>query len=118
MRDEFPKVGGLPGAPKKHPEIAIANAGYDSRATRDELEALGIQPLIRERGAEYGSNLGKVRWVVEGSIGWLKGFRRLRCRYDRKAEAVHAWTALAMSAIRFRLWLEGPPEVEQSTIAA
>ena len=43
VRDEFPKVGGLPGAPKKHPKIAIADAGYDSRATRDALEVLCIQ---------------------------------------------------------------------------
>ncbi|MFH5806877.1 transposase, partial [Alienimonas sp. DA493] len=43
-------------------------------------------------------------WVVERTIGWVKGLRRLRVRYDRKDEAIEAWNALAMAAINFRLW--------------
>ncbi|MFH5806902.1 transposase, partial [Alienimonas sp. DA493] len=43
-------------------------------------------------------------WVVERTIGWVKGLRRLRVRYDRKDEAIEAWNTLAMAAINFRLW--------------
>jgi transposase len=47
--------------------------------------------------------LGKVRWVVERTISWLKGLRRMRVRYDRRNVIQDAWTTLAASVICFRL---------------
>ena len=47
--------------------------------------------------------LGKVRWVVERTISWLKGLRRLRTRYDRLAVIQDAWDTLAACVICFRL---------------
>lgn len=35
-------------------------------------------PVIAERGQPHGSGLGTFRWVVERTISWLHGFRRLR----------------------------------------
>jgi transposase len=40
---------------------------------------------------------------VERAIGWVKGLRRLRTRYDRKTEVIEAWGALAISVINFRI---------------
>jgi transposase len=80
---EFPKVGGKPGRPKELPEEAYADRGYDSEATRALLRWLGIEPHIAKRKTPHGSGLGKVRWVVERTISWLKGLRRLRVRYDK-----------------------------------
>ena len=80
---DFPKVGGKPGRPKELPDEVYADRGYDSEATRGLLRWLGIEPHIAKRRTPHGSGLGKVRWVVERTISWLKGLRRMRVRYDR-----------------------------------
>jgi transposase len=106
---EFPHVGGKPGRPTERPEALYADRGYDSDATRWLLAWLGIEPHIARRKAAHGSGLGKVRWVVERTISWLKGLRRLRVRYDRLAVIQDAWTTLAASVICFRLLHENDP---------
>lgn len=100
---DFPHVGGKPGRPKGLPDEAYADRGFDSEATRGLLAWLGIEPHIGRRGAAHGSGLGKVRWVVERTISWLKGLRRLRVRYDRLGVIQEAWNTLAASVICFRL---------------
>jgi transposase len=100
---DFPKVGGKPGTPKELPDDLYADRGYDSNGTRGLLAWLGIEPHIARRRTEHGSGLGKVRWVVERTISWLKGLRRLRIRYDRLAVIQEAWNTLAASVICFRL---------------
>ena len=34
----------------------------------------------------HGSGLGRWRWVVERTFAWLNQFRRLRVRYDKRAD--------------------------------
>ena len=80
---DFPAVGGKPGRPKQLPDEVFADRGYDSDDTRHCCAWLGIEPLIARRKTAHGSGLGKVRWVVERTISWLKGLRRMRVRYDR-----------------------------------
>ncbi|MCL6505109.1 MAG: transposase [Pirellulales bacterium] len=62
-----------------------------------------VLAVIAQRNREHGSGLGKVRWVVERTIRWLKGMRRMRLRYDRLATMQLAWNALAASVMCFRL---------------
>lgn len=100
---DFPKVGGKVGRPKEAPDELYADRGYDSDATRGLLAWLGIEPHIARRNTAHGSGLGKVRWVVERTIGWLKGLRRMRIRYDRLLIIQQAWNTLAASAICFRM---------------
>ena len=100
---DFPHVGGKPGRPKELPDEAYADRGFDSDPTRGILRWLGIEPHIGRRKAAHGSGLGKVRWVVERTISWLKGLRRLRVRYDRLGVIQEAWNTLAGSVICFRL---------------
>jgi transposase len=102
--DQFPRIGGKPGRPKQHPAVLYADRGYDSEHTRQVLRWMGIEPRIANRKDEHGSGLGKVRWVVERTIGWLKGLRRLRVRYDRLKVIQDAWNTLAASVICFRIW--------------
>lgn len=104
IREEFPEVTGRPGRPRKKPERVVADAGYDSETRRRALRGLGIEPVIRKRGTEHGSGLGTVRWVVERTISWIKGLRRLRVRYDRSKTTMGAWASLAMIVINFRIW--------------
>jgi transposase len=99
----FPKVTGKPGRPKEMPDEAYADRGYDSDTTRWILAWLGIEPHIAKRRTAHGSGLGKIRWVVERTISWLKGLRRLRIRYDRLAVVQDAWDTLAACVICFRL---------------
>lgn len=100
---DFPPVGGRPGRPKELPEDLYADRGYDGEATRWLLRWLGIEPHIGKRKSAHGSGLGKVRWVVERTISWLKGLRRMRVRYDRLGIIQDAWTSLAASVLCFRL---------------
>ena len=64
------------------PGKAYADAGYDSEPTRDRLRYLGIEPHIRRKGTEHGSHLGRVRWVVERTIGWIKKLQQPRVAQD------------------------------------
>jgi transposase len=100
---DFPRVGGKPGRPKELPEEVYADRGYDSDDTRALLAWLGIEPHIARRNTEHGSGLGRVRWVVERTIGWLKGLRRMRVRYDRLQIIQNAWNTLAAAVISFRV---------------
>ncbi len=99
----FPRIKGQVGRPKELPDAVVADAGYDNDAARALLKWMGIEPLIRKRGAPHGSHLGKVRWVVERTISWFKGYRRLRFRYDRTQPMIEAWAKLAAVAICFRI---------------
>ena len=108
---DFPEIGGKPGRPKTHPDELYADAGYDSEATREVLNFLGIKPHIRKRNSSHGSHLGKIRWVVERTISWIKGLRRMRVRYDRKEIMIDAWTTIAASVICFEIFKETAPQM-------
>jgi transposase len=99
----YPKIKGKPGRPKELPDALYADRGYDSDSTRWLLAWLGIEPHIAKRRTAHGSGLGKVRWVVERTISWVKGLRRLRLRYDRDAVIQNAWDTLAACVICYRL---------------
>jgi len=100
---DFPRVGGKPGRPKERPDVLYADRGYDSDATRWLLRWMGIEPRIGKRNTPHGSGLGRVRWVVERTISWVKGLRRMRIRYDRKGIIRDAWTTLAAGVVCFRV---------------
>ena len=80
-----------------------AKQAWESEATRWLLAWLGIEPPSARRKTPHGSGLGKIRWVVERTISWLKGLRRLRIRSDRLAVIQDAWNTLAACVICFRL---------------
>ena len=102
----FPQVGGKRGRPRTHPQKLYADAGFDCAATRSILRWLGIEPHIRHRGDEHGSHLGRVRWVVERTISWIKGLRRMRVRYDRSPNIIDAWTSLAAAVVCLQIFME------------
>lgn len=101
---DFPTIEGKPGRPKELPDEVYADRGYDSESTRWIMRWLGIEPKIAKRNTEHGSGIGKVRWVVERTISWLKGLRRMRVRYDRLGVMIDAWTTVAISVICFNMW--------------
>ncbi|SOD65125.1 Transposase, partial [Streptomyces sp. 1222.2] len=61
-----------------------ADRGYDHDKYRRLLWQRGIRPVIAKRGQPHGTGLGIFRYVVERTIAWLHGFRRLRIRWERR----------------------------------
>ncbi len=68
--------------------------GYDSQPHREALKRRGIKPLLAKRRVPHGSGLGQSRWVVERSFAWLHDLRRLRVRYERRADIHEAFLKL------------------------
>ncbi|WP_228838972.1 IS5 family transposase [Nocardia amamiensis] len=101
--DALPAIGGRRGRPWRKPPRLYADRGYDHDKHRRLLRARGIVPMIaRRRGVEHGSGLGVVRWPVERSFAWLHAFKRLRIRYERRADIHQAFLSLACSVICLR----------------
>ena len=101
----LPAVRGKPGHPRSRPDELYGDRAYDSQPARDILRWLGIKPFLAKRGTEHGSGLGKIRWVVERTISWLHQQRRLRVRYERRADIHQGFLSLAASMICFNVFL-------------
>lgn len=93
---------GRPGRPRRRPDKLHAEKGYDYPRCRRYLRRRGIGIRIARRGVENSSRLGRVRWVVERTMSWLLGFRRLALRYDRTVATLSALLALACALICHR----------------
>jgi transposase len=100
--DAVPPVAGKPGRPRRRPERLYTDRAYDSEAKRRELRRRGIEPFLPKQKAPHGSGLGVFRWVVERTLSWLHGFRKLRLRTDWNSEVQQAFLTLACSVICFR----------------
>ena len=50
----------------------------------------------------HGSGLGRHRWVVERGFAWLHSFKRLRTRYERRADIHLGLLQLACALICYR----------------
>jgi transposase len=61
-----------------------------------------ITPRIAGRGVAHGSGLGTQRWVVERGFAWLHAFKRLRTRYERRADIHLGLLQLACALICYR----------------
>src|SRR4051812_36310081 len=93
---------GAPAAATAHvPDVVSADRENDS--TRCVRRWLGIAPKTVRRNTSHGSVVGRVRWVVERTLSWLKGLRRMSVRYDRPRVILDAFTTLAASSTCSRL---------------
>ncbi|MFE9883266.1 hypothetical protein ACFYR3_45060, partial [Streptomyces sp. NPDC005784] len=52
-------------------------------------------PLTARKGVESSRRLDRHRWVVERTVSWLSGCRRLHRRHERKPEHLLAFTSIA-----------------------
>ena len=102
LLDAIPRMRGLRGRPRNRPRRLYADRGYDYDKYRRLLWKRGIKPLIARRGVAHSSGLGRTRWVVERAFAWLHQFKRLRIRYERRADLHQGLLALACSIIRLR----------------
>jgi transposase len=97
--DAIPAIKGRRGRPRHTPALVQGDRGYDSQPHRDELRERRIQSLLAKRGQEHGSGLGVYRWVVERTLSWLHQFRRLRIRYERRADIHQAFMTIGCAFI-------------------
>lgn len=100
--EAIPPVRGKRGRPRRRPDSLYADRAYDSERHRKELRTKGIEPQIAQRGTEHGSGLGTVRWVVERTIAWYHGMKRLRIRWERRDDIHEAFLGLATCIICYR----------------
>jgi len=99
--EAIPPIGGKAGRPRHRPRLVQGDRGYDSQPHRDELRRRGMASKLARRNTEHGSGLGKTRWVVERTIAWFHQFRRLRIRYERRADIHQAFMAIGCALICF-----------------
>lgn len=93
---------GRPGRPRKRPAKLHADKAYDASPLRRALRARGITPRIARRGIDSSERLGRHRWVVERTLAWLLGCRRLGVRYERRADLLQGLLHLACALICLR----------------
>jgi IS5 family transposase len=102
MVDAVPAVKGprgRPGRPRKRPAKLHGDKGYDYLRCRRVLRRRGIVPRIARRGIEPSDKLGRHRYVVERSLAWLVGSRRLQVRYERRGDVLLGFLELACALI-------------------
>lgn len=102
LLEAIPAVSGRPGRPRQRPDSVQGDRAYGSRAHRRWLQSLGIADGLARKGWPHGSGLGKTRWVVERTLSWLHQFRRLRIRYERRADIHQAFLTLGCAIICHR----------------
>jgi transposase len=101
--DAIPHLQGERGRPRHRPDCVLGDRGYDAEAIRRGLRARRIMPWLAKRNTEHGSGLGRWRWVVERTFAWLNQFRRLRVRYEKRADIHEALLALACALLCWKV---------------
>jgi transposase len=90
------------GPPRARPAKLHADKAYDIDRLRDWLRSRGITPRIARKGIESTTKLGRHRWVIERTIAWLTGYRRLTVRYERKVTHFCAFLTLGATLTCFK----------------
>jgi transposase len=109
--DAIPPLHSERGRPRQRPACVLGDRGYDATVIRRGLRARHIVPWLALRRTAHGSGLGRWRWVVERTFAWLNQFRRLRVRYDKRADIHEAFLSLGCAFICWqslrKTWITG-----------
>lgn len=77
-------------------EVVFADKAYRGDLEDELAEKLGLRLEITESESdEPGFSVEPRRWIVERTLGWLGGWRRLSKEYERLAETSAAMVRLA-----------------------
>jgi transposase len=98
----IPPIRSRRGPRRRRPAKLHGDKGYDYPHLRTFLRSRGIIPRIARRGIESSKRLGRHRWVVERTVSWLAGCRRLHRRYERRADHFASFVAIAAALICYR----------------
>ncbi|MGW2492594.1 IS5 family transposase [Streptomyces sp. NPDC001606] len=95
VRERFARI-------RHRPDSLFADRGYDHAIYRAQVRARGIVPAIARRSTRHDTGLAFYRCVVERTLAWLHGFRRLRVRWERRADIHEAFLKLACCLLTHR----------------
>jgi transposase len=87
--DTLGPLGELPDRASVH-----LDRGYDSKATREKLEARGLMGVIAERGKPAPLQAAK-RWVVERTSSWHNAHKKLVWCTERCGRVIDFWVAFS-----------------------
>jgi transposase len=115
--DAIPLLQGKRGRQRHRPGCVLGDRGYDAEAIRQSLRDRQIIPCLAKRNTEHGSGLGRWRWVVERMFAWLNQFRRLRVRYEKRADLHEASLSLGCTLICWNVLESGPGDFRKPVFA-
>lgn len=98
----IPPVRSRRGPRRRKPAKLHGDKAYNSRERRRWLRDRGIRPRLARKDIESKERLGRHRWVIERSMAWFTGYRRLTLRYQRRADTFTAFLALAAALVCFK----------------
>jgi putative transposase len=93
---------------EQNPQHLCLDKAYDAEEAESLLEWLGYIGHIKRQGEEEAlAGVGEVvyparRWKVERSISWLNNMRKLRVRWEKKAQNYRGLWLLAAALITYR----------------
>ncbi len=88
------------------PRKIHADKAYDTTELRNWLRRRRILARIARRGIESSQRLGRRRWVIERTMAWLTGYRRLTPRYERNPRNHLAFLDLAAAMLCWKRLLK------------
>jgi transposase len=91
----IPAIRSRRGQRRRKPAKLHADKACDQADLRDRVRDRGIAVRIARKGIEVSDRLGRHRWVIERTLAWLTGYRRLTLRYERNASHFLAFLTLA-----------------------
>jgi transposase len=100
--DAVPPVRGRRGRPRRRPERVYGDRAYHSRESHRELRRRRVKVRVARPDDAHASGLGRRRRVVERTIAWLHQHRRLRVRYERRADIHQALVTIGCCLICFK----------------
>ena len=95
MLDAVPGIKRPSGRRRRRPGKLHADKGYGYARCRAACRRRGIKARIARVGVEPKGRLGRHRWVVERTLAWLKRYRRLAVRHERRSDIHQAFLTLA-----------------------
>jgi len=90
----------------RKPQNLCVDKGYSGKPAEQEMRARGYIPHVPRKGAASGRFKTKGRprrWVVERTHSWMNNFRKLRVRYEKRADNFEALLHLATAIICWRM---------------
>jgi transposase len=90
----LPAVKSRRGPRRRKPDKFHADKAYDHAELRRWIAGRGTSVRIARKGIESAQKLGRHRWVIERTMAWLTGYRRLTLRYERYAKHFLAFLTL------------------------
>lgn len=96
-----------PKPSERRPQHLCLDKAYDAKEADELLEELGYTGHVKRRGQSDEPGVGEVihparRWKVERSISWLNNMRKLRVRWEKKAENYRGLWMVAAALIIYR----------------